>query len=203
MGLVRSPQRYSSLVMPKVTTLLIDETPFVYLTRNDGNFDLKVELARFIEMSRKKNSKAAFKIYSTRTVKAKLGFGFFYNLKNAFTRNANKKKLYQKRLERQEFSKTVICSFLPVRWFFRTTVWNVMDLHLFANENKRETLKRPLLPQEVISLDMCTNALIAYRKGYPIFSFNEDYQYFIGLPLGKESPIQYWKPLDILKNLPI
>lgn len=204
MALAMSPHRYSSHNMVKRISVLIDETPFVYLARNDGGFGMKAELARFIEMSRKTNKHAQFEIHSTCIVKQKLGLGFFYGIKNAFCRNQRKKKLYQKRLERQELAHGIIRSYKkPQRFSWKSSQWTLMDLHLFANENKRETLSRPLQPQEVIPLDVCMNAVIAYRTGYPLFSFNTDYQYFIGLPYGKKTTIQYWKPEDILKQLPL
>lgn len=111
--------------------------------------------------------------------------------------------LHQKRLERRKIAKKVIGRFVSRRHLtVRPHSWKIMDLHLYANENKRATLKRPLEPQEVIPLDVCENALIAHEMRIPIFSFNGDYEHFIALP-GEASFIQYWKPEDILKQMSV
>jgi hypothetical protein len=185
-------------------SILIDETPFVFLTRNDGGFELKSELARFIEKCRKKNPHREYCAYSTKNVKMRLGYGWFYNARRFTTRNQSKRKQYQKRLERRELAKTVIVKFFTSKSLgIFSRPWKLMDLHVFANENKRESLGRQLSTSEVIPLDVCQNALIAHRTGYPVFSFNEDYQYFITLPGGKEAYLQYWKPADVLKQMSV
>lgn len=191
--------------MANVLSVLVDETPFVFITRNDGGFELKAELARFIEKCAKNNSKAEFKVFSTKNVQKRLGYGWLYNSFQVIARkNINKSQLLQKRRERRSISKKIIVRFLSVRRLgLKPVSWKLMDLHLFANENKRASLKRLLLPQEVIPIDMCINALIAHQNNFPIFSFNEDYQYFLTMPGGKEPFLQYWKPADILKQLSV
>ncbi len=198
-------EEFSSQSMADLKHVLLDETPFVFLSRNDGDFKLKTELARFIEKCRKNNKDREYYAYSTKTVKKRLGFGWFYKIFNSVkTRDAHILELYQKRLRRKRMAKKVVVHFLPtVHLRVRPCSWLLKDLHLFANENKRASLKRMLRPEEVIPLDVCMNAIVAYRTGYPIFSFNTDYEYFLNLPHGKKSTIQYWKPEDILKNLSV
>lgn len=205
MVLVIKSRKYSRREMSKIRRIILDETAFVCITRNERDFDMKPELARFIEKCRKKNPYREFQAYSTKVTQKRLGFGWFYNtIRNTFTRNTHKMGLYQKRLGRREIARKVIVQFLvPKKLKLKPKTWSLMDLHLFANENKREVLNRPLLPHEVISLDVCINALIANEYGLPLFSFNEDYQYFITLPGGKKPFIQYWKPADVLKQMSV
>lgn len=191
--------------MPNPTKILLDESPFVYLTRNDDSFALKSELARFVEKCRRKNTNREYETYSTKIAKKRLGYGLLYNIfRSTTTINQEKRRRFEKRLERRQLAKTVIVRFLGTRQIrIKPKTWCMMDLHLFANENKREALKHSLLPQEVISLDTCESALIAHETGYPLFSFNEDYEYFITIAGSKKPFIQYWKPDDILKHLPL
>lgn len=189
--------------MPRVRNVLVDETPFVFLTRDDKDFPLKVELARFLEKCDKNNAHREYCVYSTKVVKKRLGCGWLYNaIRTTMTRNAKKRLMFQKRLQRRALARNVIVRFLR-RDILRVKPinWTLMDLHLFANENKSAMLKRNLFPEEVISLDLCINALIAHETGYPLFSFNEDYQYFLLMPAGKKSYMQYWKPDDVLRTM--
>ncbi len=191
--------------MPRVRCVLVDETSFVFLTRDEKDFPLKVELARFLEKCNKNNANREYRVYSTRVVKKRLGCGWMYNaIRSILTQNAKKRAMFQKRLQRRGLARNVIVRFLRRRSFRGKPVnWALMDLHLFANENKSAALKRNLTPDEVISLDLCTNALIAHQTGYPLFSFNEDYQYFLLMPAGKKSYMQYWKPDDVLHTMHI
>jgi hypothetical protein len=185
--------------------IIFDETAFVYLMRNSSDFTMKSELTRLLYKCQKHHNEREYDAYSTRTIKKKLGYGWLYHgWKWTFVRHQTKRRHYENQLERREFSEEIIVRFLrPHQLRTWPKSWILMDLYLFANENKRERIGRPLTPQEVIPLDMCETALIAHETGYPIFSFNEDYEYFIKLPGIKTAYLQYWKPSDILSNLPL
>lgn len=183
--------------------ILIDESIFVFLTRNDSEFLLKSQLSLFIEKCLIKGFHRQYKAHASYTIKNRLGDGMIYNACiRLLTRNYTNRIRYQKRQGRlhvcnavvERYIKPSVVNYIPRRW-------RMMNLFITANENKRESLGRALKPTEVIPLEMCLTALIAHEYQYPIFSFYSDFEHFINSPGMKKPYLEYWNPEIILKNL--
>ena len=171
----------------------------------------------FLDLCDKKNKKRRYELYTTEISAKRLGMYPWYTWWGTVGRfrKGKAKGFFEKRRERMEIAKENIVypnKFIPFRPFFvegiltRYRKKEIMDLFMFANEAKSESIKtielgKKMKPEEVIPLEICSIARIASKKDLPIFSFNEDFQYFCKIPNKDGQYINYWKPSTFLQNL--
>ena len=77
----------------------------------------------------------------------------------------------------------------------------VMDLFLYANENKSaefEEQGKKMSPSEVIPMETCEVAEVAHTHKIQLISYNEDFKYFSGF-LKTSAYVEYQSFDDFLK----
>lgn len=190
--------------------ILIDESIFVYAKR--GGHARHTELIRFLNLSDKKNPKRKFNLVTTKVSKMRLGMPWFYHLSRSlmgFTKIEGFDKRSRRRLaalvhvgNAYSIPSRWYCYFLFLIPFHRERC--LMDLHMFANEAKVKELKtasKAMNANEVIPLESCKIAQIAYEKMLPIFSFNTDFKFFCDLPNKPKQYVEYLDPETFLLHL--
>ncbi len=189
------------------THILVDETIFIYATRRNDHLGVLSNLAIFFGQSEPSKKDSKYALHLSNVSAYRLGMFPVYNfIRKYFCWKKERKVMYAKRRERKIFAKASISRykflFLGFKFFhIKPHSWELMDLHLFANEAKRAELNRPMEINEVISMDTCKIAKIAHDNKLPILSFNTDFKYFSILPNLKKPYLEHFEAVDFLRKV--
>lgn len=176
--------------------ILIDESVIVFAERS--SHELHSQLMAFLSCKR-------YAFFMPHTAKLRLGASLWTRFRINFfmARKKHPPIIYplEKALIRGNIANVHIQKYLKIGcWQRFVSSYEITKLFIYANANKGNSLNRKINPEEVISLDICENVLIANKQQLPIFSFNKDYKHFTHIPGCSNSFITYHDPDIFLRN---
>jgi hypothetical protein len=192
-------------------TILVDESVFVFANRAD--IPLYSQLMLFLGLSDSKDPQRQFSLVMADVSEARLGMYWFYHLTRYVFLGMKRIEGFEKRKRRRKAARKHVghawsVPMRPARIFASFIPGHnkrcLMDLFLYANEARaKEFIKegKYMEPNQVIPLETCRIAQIAYQRNIPIFSFNRDFKYFCGLPNKPGKYIDYLDPDSFLPHL--